>query len=131
MLQPIERPLASSAPRLAASMIPGPPPVITGMPACASSRAVSTAAGYCGSSGLVRAEPKIDTPSLHVRQVVEAPDELAHDAEHPPGIRDQNLLLLVALLGLRPLEEGFVLGWTLVVVHRAVGAIGHTSSRVS
>ena len=83
-------------------MMPGPPPVITGMPALASSRAVSTAASYSGSSGLVRAEPKIDTPSLHIRQVVETPDELAHDPEHPPGVRDQKLFLIVALLRLRP-----------------------------
>ena len=43
MLHPIESPPASIAPRLAASMIPGPPPVSTGMPACASSIAVWTA----------------------------------------------------------------------------------------
>jgi len=43
MLQPIESPPPSFAPRLAASMIPGPPPVSTGMPAWASSIAVCTA----------------------------------------------------------------------------------------
>ena len=43
MLQPIESPSPSIAPRLAASMIPGPPPVMTQIPASARSRAVSTA----------------------------------------------------------------------------------------
>jgi hypothetical protein len=41
--QLFESPPASLAPRLAASMIPGPPPVSTGMPAWASSIAVCTA----------------------------------------------------------------------------------------
>jgi hypothetical protein len=43
-------------------MIPGPAPVITSKPASASSRPTSCAAWYCGSSGAVRAEPKMVTP---------------------------------------------------------------------
>ena len=43
-------------------MMPGPPPVITGTPDFASSAAVCSAAWYIGSSGVVRAEPKIETP---------------------------------------------------------------------
>ena len=53
---------ASRAPLFAASMIPGPAPVMIANPASASSRDVSCAASYCGSSGPVRAEPKIETP---------------------------------------------------------------------
>ncbi len=44
MLQPMETPPASRAPRLAASMMPGPPPVMTAKPAFDSSAAVSCAA---------------------------------------------------------------------------------------
>ena len=43
MLHPMDIPPPSSAPRLAASMMPGPPPVMTGIPARASRFAVSTA----------------------------------------------------------------------------------------
>ena len=50
------------APLLAASMMPGPAPVMMSKPASASSRAVSCAAWYIGSSGPVRAEPKNATP---------------------------------------------------------------------
>ena len=61
MLHPIEQLSPSWAPLLPASMIPGPPPVIMPNPAFAKRRAVSTAACYVGSSGLVRADPKIAT----------------------------------------------------------------------
>src|SRR5438105_4273594 len=59
MLQPTDRPPASLAPRLAASMMPGPPPVMTAKPAWVRQRAVSQAALYIGSDSAVRAEPKI------------------------------------------------------------------------
>ena len=62
MLQPMERPPAIRAPLFAASMMPGPAPVMIAKPASASSRAVSCAASYCGSLGSVRAEPKMVTP---------------------------------------------------------------------
>src|SRR5574340_540939 len=64
MLQPIESPPPSTAPRLAASMMPGPPPVMMGIPLEARIRAVSTAAWYCRLVGGVRAEPKIVTPPI-------------------------------------------------------------------
>ncbi len=44
MLNPTEIPPPSFAPRLAASITPGPPPVTTDQPARAKSRAVSRAA---------------------------------------------------------------------------------------
>ena len=61
MLQPIDMPPASRAPLLAASMIPGPPPVMIAKPARACRRATSSAMRYCGSSGATRAEPKTVT----------------------------------------------------------------------
>jgi len=62
MLQPIDWPPPSLAPLFAASMMPGPAPVMIEKPSTASKRATSTAAAYCGSSGWVRAEPKSETP---------------------------------------------------------------------
>ena len=64
MLQPIDGAPAILAPLFAASMIPGPAPVMIAKPASPRRRAVSCAAPYCGSSGPVRAEPKIATPLL-------------------------------------------------------------------
>ncbi len=61
MLSPIDRSPPSCAPRLPASMIPGPPPVMITKPASAKSRAVCTAASYIGSSSSTRADPKIVT----------------------------------------------------------------------
>jgi hypothetical protein len=58
MPSPTLTPPASLAPLLAASMTPGPPPVITANPASASLRPASSATAYDGFSGLVRAEPK-------------------------------------------------------------------------
>ncbi len=43
MLHPIDSPLPSWHPRFAASMMPGPPPVMMGNPSSARSRAVSSA----------------------------------------------------------------------------------------
>ncbi len=61
MLQPIDSAPASRAPRLAASMIPGPPPVMIPKPASPISRAVSLACAYCGWSDGTRAEPNTVT----------------------------------------------------------------------
>src|SRR4051794_16860655 len=61
MLQPIENPPTSWQPRFAASIIPGPPPVITAKPASATLRPIVCASSYIGSPGGVRAEPKIVT----------------------------------------------------------------------
>src|SRR5581483_5299667 len=62
MLHPTECPPPSRHPLFAASMMPGPAPVMIENPERASSFAVSWAARYCGSSGPVLAEPKTDTP---------------------------------------------------------------------
>src|SRR3954469_498906 len=59
--RPTETPPTSAAPRLAASMIPGPPPVMIVMPLPASRAARSRAFAYIASSGWVRADPKMLT----------------------------------------------------------------------
>ena len=64
MFRPIDSAPASWAPRLAASMTPGPPPVMIVNPASPSSRAVSRAAAYTGSLSGSRAEPKIEIPAV-------------------------------------------------------------------
>ena len=62
MLKPTDRPPASWAPRLAASITPGPPPVTTAKPASAKRRPrLLRAVGTTGSSSRTRAEPKIVT----------------------------------------------------------------------
>ena len=61
MLSPTERAPASRAPRFAASIVPGPPPVITAMPASPIARPTSRACSYSSSPGAVRAEPKTQT----------------------------------------------------------------------
>src|ERR1700674_3235272 len=58
MLRPTESPRPSRAPILAASMVPGPPPVMMAKPRRASSAAKARAASYIGSGGRTRAEPK-------------------------------------------------------------------------
>ena len=58
MLQPIESPPASLAPLFAASIMPGPPPVMMANPALASLAASWMPAAYIGSPGRTRAEPK-------------------------------------------------------------------------
>ena len=63
MPAPIDMPPASRAPLLHASMIPGPPPVMTAYPARANPAPVASAAAYIGSPGFVRADPNIDTAS--------------------------------------------------------------------
>src|ERR671914_1016140 len=60
MPSPIDNAPASRAPRLAASITPGRPPVMTAIPSSPIMRAVSRARAYSGSSGGVRAEPKKD-----------------------------------------------------------------------
>lgn len=49
------------APSWPACMMPGPAPVMTMYPAAASRSPVSTARRYSSRSGVVRAEPKIET----------------------------------------------------------------------
>src|SRR3954447_9161105 len=61
MFSPTEVTPASRAPRFAASITPGPPPVTIAKPASPSMRAVRRASSYGGSGSLTRAEPKIET----------------------------------------------------------------------
>src|SRR3954452_23780076 len=58
MPRPTDTPPASAHPRLAASIDPGPPPVMTAYPAVASARPTMTPNAYVGCPGCVRAEPK-------------------------------------------------------------------------
>ena len=76
MLQPIERPPPSRQPRLAASMIPGPPPVMIAKPLSARRRAMVRASSYAGVPSSTRAEPKIVTAGPIAGERVEALDEL-------------------------------------------------------
>src|SRR6187397_949477 len=78
MLNPIERPPPSFAPRLAASITPGPPPVTTPSPACANRRAVSRAASYVAEPSATRAEDRHGGPvdPLHF---LEPGEELGSD----------------------------------------------------
>ena len=57
MPSPTDGPPASAAPLLAASMMPGPPPVIVAYPARASAPPSCTAEAYRGWSRAVRADP--------------------------------------------------------------------------
>ena len=61
MFRPIEWAPLSRAPRFAAAMMPGPPPVMIAKPASPSVRATVRASSYSGWSSGVRAEPKIET----------------------------------------------------------------------
>src|SRR5437764_1356110 len=68
MLHPTERPPASRQPRLAASIAPGPPPVITANSASANLDPRTLAARYMGSSSPMRADPNtqiaVGTPAM-------------------------------------------------------------------
>src|ERR1700694_2932272 len=66
MFRPTESPPPSRAPRLAASIVPGPPPVMTAKPRRASSAARARAASHIGSAGGRRPEPKKVTPGPRV-----------------------------------------------------------------
>ena len=61
MLHPIDGAPAARAPRFAASMMPGPPPVMIANPASPRRRVVVIHAVYCGSAGRSRADPKTET----------------------------------------------------------------------
>ena len=96
MLSPTEAAPASRAPRLAASIRPGPPPVITAKPASPIARPISRARAYCGSLGGVRAEPKTQTAGPISRERLEALAQLRLDQGEPllvgPRRRDRRLL---------------------------------------
>ena len=61
MPSPTDLPPTCEAPKLAASMMPGPPPVITATPSPAILLATRQAAWYMGSDLGVRADPKTAT----------------------------------------------------------------------
>ena len=87
MLQPIDRPPASLAPRLAASMMPGPPPVMIAKPCLGERRPPGVARRRSsGSRRPMRAEPKMLTAGPTSGEGVEALDELAHDPQHAPRV---------------------------------------------
>src|ERR1700674_27641 len=58
ILKPTLRPPPSLQPRFAASITPGPPPVITAQPASPKSFAVARAAAYSDESSPIRADPR-------------------------------------------------------------------------
>src|SRR3546814_16065567 len=68
MVRPIDNAPASRAPRLAASITPGPPPVITAKPARPRASATARAAAYSAVPEPARAEPKIDTAFVTPRR---------------------------------------------------------------
>ena len=105
-------------------MMPGPAPVMIAKPASASRRATSCAAWYCGSSGCVRAEPKIDTPPSTSREVVEPLDELAHDAHHAPRIGAREVVA-------RRSAPGSSFSSSVTGAHRSCGSTSSTISRVA
>src|SRR6185312_1529167 len=84
MPSPTDTPPASQAPRLAASIAPGPPPVMTAYPASTRSRPTSLPRAYSGSSACTRAEDADGRAELG--QCPEALDELGLDPQHPPGV---------------------------------------------
>src|SRR5215831_1748828 len=61
MPRPTEIPRELAAPLLAASMIPGPPPVITAYPALTRPAEIRVASSYCAVPSRARDEPNIDT----------------------------------------------------------------------
>src|SRR5229473_2437221 len=61
MPRPTEIPCALAAPLLAASMMPGPPPVSTAYPALASAAVIWVVSSYCAEPGRAREEPNTDT----------------------------------------------------------------------
>src|SRR6266487_3617946 len=73
MLKPTERPPASFAPRFAASITPGPPPVTTAQPCAANKRPASRARSYTGSPSRMRAEPKMVTAGRSIDSTASNP----------------------------------------------------------
>src|SRR6266511_1110079 len=73
MRKPTETPPASRAPRFAASITPGPPPVMTAKPSSANVRPVRRACSYIGLLRSIRAEPKIVAPGRPIRSTALKP----------------------------------------------------------
>ena len=88
MLQPTEKPPASCAPRLAASIRPGPPPVMTVRARLRrAARRPPAPARSADALSPSRALPNTDTRAADARQRVESLDELGQDAQRPPRVR--------------------------------------------
>ena len=110
MLSPTERPPASAAPRLAASISPGPPPVITAKPWSARQAAVSRQSSYQRWPSAIRAEPKTETPSSTSRRASKPRVDLRADPVEPllvsrldvAGNAEQVLVALRSAAPVRP-----------------------------
>ena len=79
-------PLASTAPLFAASIAPGPPPVMTANPASTSALPMATPAAYSGESGLRTGRAEHADGGREFGERAEALDELRLDAHDPPGV---------------------------------------------
>src|SRR5260221_14088576 len=91
MFSPIDGERPPNAPLLAASMTPGPPPLITANPASDRRRARSTVCWYNGASRAVRALPKIDTagpPSDRRSAAPTNPGIIPHSCHDSPAFFD-------------------------------------------
>src|SRR5918995_412674 len=86
MPRPTETPSAWEAPLLAASITPGPPPVITAYPARTSLRPSSSAAANIGSTGLVPPEANHADRRAELDQHPEPFDELGLVPQPPPRV---------------------------------------------
>ena len=73
MLKPTDRPPPSCAPRFAASITPGPPPVTTAQPASAKLRPTARAASYGSLSSSTRAEPNSATAGRSISATFSKP----------------------------------------------------------
>src|SRR5262245_8158604 len=73
MLKPTESPPPSCAPRFAASITPGPPPVITAQPRPANRRPTARAAAYAGLPSTTLAEPNTETAGRSMRATCAKP----------------------------------------------------------
>ena len=89
MLQPTERPPSSRAPRLAASIMPGPPPVITVKPSALTRAArLRARARNTDASSSNRAEPKMVTHGPTKCRHAESADEVAHRSRNEQRLRE-------------------------------------------
>jgi len=133
MLQPMDMPPASWAPRLAASMMPGPPPVMMAKPLCAKRNASRWADRYIGSSGRGAGRAENRDGGAHFRESVEGMDELALDAQDAPRIAMSELRLLGQprdrTRGPFPFQQQLVFGFLAGPRRSAQGDIGNVRRR--
>ena len=86
MPSPTETPPALTAPLLAASMTPGPPPVITAYPASASPVPIALGLLVLAVPGPGPRGAEDRDRRAEFREQPEALDELGLDPQHPPGV---------------------------------------------